>query len=312
MVVLRDTTILLARGYGYADLDKRTPVTPETPFNIASVSKPISAVVAMRLVEKGLLDLDRTMARYDGFAEFCTEARAAGGLFFDDYLCADSTLTLRHVLGMTANGTKPGSRFFYNPVSYSWASRPMMEVTGQPFSTLVAELVFQPAGMNRSARQHRKLPLPPDIAGSLARPYHGDSTGTFVPSEPLRPQGDGAAGGVISTALDLARFDQALSRGTLISPTSRELMWTPAQSPGGEEIPYGIGWFVQEYGGERWVWHTGLWEGAYSALYFKVPGRGLTLILLANSDGLSWDNRLDEARADRSPFVQMFLEEFPK
>ena len=63
MVVLRDTAVLLARGFGFADVEHRVPVTPDTPFNIASVSKPISAVVALRLVERGLLDLDRPMQR---------------------------------------------------------------------------------------------------------------------------------------------------------------------------------------------------------------------------------------------------------
>jgi hypothetical protein len=61
-----------------------------------------------------------------------------------------------------------------------------------------------------------------------------------------------------------------------------------------------LGWFVASPKGERLIWHTGLWEGAYSALYLKAPDRGLTLILLANSDGLRWESRLDEAAIERS------------
>lgn len=67
VVVLRDTTVLLSRGFGYANLERAVPVTPETPFNIASVTKPISAVVALRLVERSLLDLDRSLTDYEGF-----------------------------------------------------------------------------------------------------------------------------------------------------------------------------------------------------------------------------------------------------
>ncbi len=81
-------------------------------------------------------------------------------------------------------------------------------------------------------------------------------------------------------------------------------MWTPA----GATIPYGLGWFVTDLLGERVVWHTGLWEGAYSALYVKVPALRATLILLANSDGLRWESRLDEAALERSPFVRAFLD----
>ena len=151
LVVLRDTTIVLARGFGFADVERRVPVTPITPFNIASVAKPISAVLALQLVERGLLDLDRPMRRYANFPEFCENARANGGAFFGDYDCLSDRFTLRHVLSMSANGTA-GTRFWYNPPSYSWASRPMAEVTNVPFSTLVDSLVLRPADMRNAAR----------------------------------------------------------------------------------------------------------------------------------------------------------------
>lgn len=313
-VVLRDTTVILARGFGHADVERAVEVTPETPFNIASVAKPISAVVALRLAEAGRLDLDRPMRRYRDFAEFCTAARGDGGIFFGDYACEDDRLTLRHVLSMTANGA-PGTRFWYNPPSYSWASRPMAEVAGRAFSDLVDSLVFRPAGMRHSARQHRKLPLPAEIAAALATPYHIDSAGALVPSDPPPPQGDGAAGGVIASAMDLARFDVALANGRLLTPASRALLWTPSHAPSGAVLPYGLGWFLGSYEGRPVAWHTGLWEGRYSALYLKVlgdaPAERLTLILLANSDALRWPTRLDEAAIERSPFARAFLGAFP-
>jgi CubicO group peptidase (beta-lactamase class C family) len=314
VVILRDTTVILARGFGLADVEKRVPVTPETPFNLASVAKPISAVVALRLAADGVLDLDRPMRRYQGFAEFCADVRGEGGIFFRDYACEGDRLTLRHVLSMTANG-EPGTRFWYNPPSYSWASRPMAEVAGKPFSALVDSLVFRPAGMVESARIHRRLPLRADLAARLATPYHIDSAGAVVVSDPPPPQGDGAAGGVIASARDLARFDVALADGRLLAPEWRAKLWTPARTPSGVALPYGLGWFLAEVGGRRLAWHTGLWEGQYSALYLKVlgdtPAERLTLILLANSEGLRWASRLDEAAIERSPFATAFLAAFP-
>lgn len=313
-VVLRDTTVVLARGFGFADVERRIVVTPETPFNIASVAKPISAVVALRLVQDGVLDLDRPMRRYRGFAEFCEDVRAEGGIFFGDYACEGDRLTLRHVLSMTANGA-PGARFWYNPPSYSWASRPMAEVAGRTFSALVDSLVFRPAGMRRAARTNRNLPLRPEIAAALATPYHVDSAGQIVRSDPPPPQGDGAAGGVIASAMDLACFDVALADGRLLSPTSRAMLWTPARTSSGSPLPYGLGWFLGTYEGRHLAWHTGLWEGRYSALYLKVlgdtPAERLTLILLANSDALQWATRLDEAVIERSAFATAFLAAFP-
>ncbi len=303
VAVIHDSAVLEITGLGHANVENRVPVDPNTPFNIASVTKPISATVALILRERGVLDLDAPMSSFDEFDELCADAKAAGGIFFDDWACDDRRLTLRHVLSMTANGP-PGERFFYNPVSFSWASRPMAQLTGVGFSDLVEELVFRPVGMMRSARIHRDLPLSPELAEDLATPYHIAEDSKLRPSAQPRPQGDGAAGGVISTVRDLAAFDLALDGGELLAPSVREEMWTPV----GAAIPYGLGWFVTNVAGERVVWHTGLWEGAYSALYVKVPDRQYTLILLANSDGLSWESRLDEAVLERSPFARTFLD----
>jgi CubicO group peptidase (beta-lactamase class C family) len=303
IAVVYEGAVLERAGLGYADVANRVPVTPSTPFNIASVAKPIAATVALVLRSQGVLDLEAPMASFSGFAELCVDAKSAGGLFFDDWACADPRLTLRHVLSMTANGA-PGERFFYNPVSFSWASRPMAQVTGRAYSALVEDLIFDPVGMTRSARVHRDLPLPPDLARAMAVPYHLGGDSTIQQSEQPPAQGDGAAGGVISTVEDLAAFDLALDGGRLLDASDRRDMWTPA-APG---VPYGLGWFIEDVAGERVVWHTGLWEGAYSALYLKVPARRATLILLANSDGLRWESRLDEAGLERSPFARAFLQ----
>ncbi|MBX3145243.1 MAG: beta-lactamase family protein [Gemmatimonadales bacterium] len=312
IVALHDTTVVLARGLGLADLASGRPVTPETPFDLASVAKPIAGVVALQLVEAGQLDLDRPMREFRDFPEFCSAAREAGGTFFQDFACEGNALTLRHLLSMTANGEEPGTRFWYNPPAFSWASRPMAEAGGQTYSALVDSLVFRPSGMVRSARRNRALPLPPGIDSILAVPYHRDSTGAMVRSAPPPPQGDGAAGGVIASAIDLARFDQALMQGRLLSSQRREELWRPMPLEAGAVAPYGLGWFLGRYRDRRVVWHTGLWEDRYSALYLKVLGERAadryTLILLANSDGLRWPTNLDEAAIDRSPFAVHFLD----
>ncbi|MES3035783.1 MAG: serine hydrolase domain-containing protein [Gemmatimonadota bacterium] len=309
-VVLHDTSVVVAQGYGVADVERNVPVTPDTPFNVASVAKPMSAVVALRLVQDGLLDLDRPMRRYRDFIEFCDATRGEGGVFFGDFACTADDLTLRHVLSMRANGT-PGTRFWYNPPVFSWASRPMAEVAGRAFSDLVDSLVFRPAGMRHSARRHRRLPLPEHIAAALATPYHLDSAGRVIRSDPPPPQGDGAAGGVIASAMDLARFDIALATDRLLSPASRAMLWSSPRTSSGAVLPYGLGWFLGTLQGRRVAWHTGLWEGQYSALYLKVlgetPAERWTLILLANSDALQWPTRFDEAAIERSAFATAFL-----
>jgi CubicO group peptidase (beta-lactamase class C family) len=309
VAVVENQAIVLAVGLGYADVEHRVPATADTPYNIASVAKPISAVVALRLVEEGVLELDRPMAEYSDWADFCTEFSEQPSIFAAGLRCQPPSHTLRHLLSHTATYT-PGTRFSYNPVLYSWASRPIMAAANAPFSKLVERYVFQPAAMSQSARVHRDLPLRQDLAARLAPPYLVDSLGVIRRAPPPPPQGDGAAGGVISTVLDLAKFDVALDQGVLLSPESRAAMMAPTQSVNGEPLPYGLGWFVQQYQGHTLVWHSGWWPDAYSALYLKVPELKLTFIILANSEGVWWDNPPDRAAVERSQFAQAFLAAF--
>ena len=139
--VVRDSRVVFARGFGFSNLGKSRRATPDTPYNIASVTKPISAVVAMKLVEEGRLDLDRPLKASSEFAGFCNEFRLEKSIFARDLRCDE--LTMRHLLSHTVNGA-PGERFSYNPILYSWASRPMAAAAGKPFSALVEEYVFRP------------------------------------------------------------------------------------------------------------------------------------------------------------------------
>jgi CubicO group peptidase (beta-lactamase class C family) len=309
VAVVRHGELILAAGLGLADVERGTPATADTPYDIASVSKPISAVVALRLVEDGAIDLDRPVAEYSAWRDFCERFAEQPSIFARDLRCDPPTHTLRHLLSHTPVGT-PGEAFSYNPILYSWASRPMMAATDTPFSTLVARHVLEPAGMSDSARRHRALPLPDALAARLAPAHRVDDTGALVRAPDRPPQGDGAAGGVVSTVLELARFDLALDAGRLVSSASRATMLAPTRAPDGSTLPYGIGWYVQDHAGHRLVWHSGWWEQAYSALYLKVPEAGLTFIALANSEGIWWGNPLDGAEVERSPFAQAFLATF--
>ncbi len=302
VAVVRNQEVVLARGFGYADIGASIDADANTPYRIASVTKPISGTLAMKLVEIGMLDLDQAMAETPGFIEFCEEFGDTDSLFADEYSC---NTTLRQHLNHAVNGS-PGERFRYNPIAFSYASRSIAHQAGLDFSSLVAQHILEPVGMADSARLHRDLEPPQALASRLATHYMIES-GLAIPGPPLAPQGDGAAGGIISTVVDLARFDIALDRGEIVSLESRNAMFTPAASPQGGSLPYGIGWYVQDYEGQRLVWHSGLWENAFSALYLKVPAHDATLILLGNSDGIWWGNPLDEARIQDSDFARAFL-----
>jgi CubicO group peptidase (beta-lactamase class C family) len=120
------------------------------------------------------------------------------------------------------------------------------------------------------------------------------------------------ASGLISTVRDLEQFDLALKKGVVLRPESLSLAWTPPADANGQPLPHAYGWFVQNSGGERLVWQFGVSDNATSSMVIMVPRRGLTLILLANSQGLARPFALSAGDVTVSPFARLFLSIFTR
>lgn len=313
--IVKDQKLVWSSAYGEA-FDE-VPVTTDTPFWIASLTKPFMGVLFLKLDADGSLDLDAPVNVEPSYDDFCSWLASSGLPFGRDLRC-DVPITLDQVLRHTVNG-EPGTRFLYNPFMYSRLSRYIAHRYGHSveaidrdhnqLARLLDSLVLNPAGMRRTmASQWDRSKM--DVYFDMAQGYGVTATGSVVP---LRRPGRYLAGGagVVATVEDLARFDIALDTGVLLSPTLSRKLFTPAVAPDGTALPYAYGWYVQQYRGELLYWHSG-WdeEAGFSALYLKVPGRDLTLILLANSEGLWWGNPLDRAFVEGSPFARAFLDQF--
>jgi CubicO group peptidase (beta-lactamase class C family) len=96
----------------------------------------------------------------------------------------------------------------------------------------------------------------------------------------------------------------------LLGQDTLALAWRNATTTGGQSLPMGLGWFVQSYNGTRLVWHFGKLADGASSLLLKVPERDLTLILLANSNGLSEGFALENGDVTTSLFAKLFLRLF--
>jgi CubicO group peptidase (beta-lactamase class C family) len=346
VAVLQGQEVVFARGFGYADLENQVPATENTPYNLASCTKPIAAVVLMQLVEVGQLDLDDEMAdilkdsvfpfgfrgeAIRGYASVCEKMVEIGQLesfplafLFQDYRGATERITVRHHLTHTSQGV-PGEVYRYNGFLYGWLSLVAEEVSGKRFDELLVANIIDPLEMSRTvpsiSDSHRN-----QIMAELTKYYRVDDAGALVPSAwpsemmvNLIKMGDldadsitnlNAGGGMISTVLDLAKFDVAMDRNLIISEESKEAMFTPTISNSGQPLPYGLGWFVQEHMGVKMVWHYGWAPDAHSSLILKVPEEGLTLILLANSDGASAPFNLGAGNVLKSPFAVTFINLF--
>ena len=157
------------------------------------------------------------------------------------------------------------------------------------------------------------IPNPSDsrrqqVLAELAKPYRIDDAGNVVLSDFAQDLNAGA--GMVSTVLDLAKFDVAMDRNLIVSEESKEAMFTPTLSNSGRPLPYGLGWFVQELEGVQLIWHYGHQPESYSSLILKVPKQGPTLILLANSEGASAPFNLGAGDVLKSPFAVTFINLF--
>ena len=271
--VVKNGQLVWARGFGYADVENGIPAAAETPYHLASVTKTFAAVIIMQLVQEGKLSLDDPVSRY--------------GVKLPE---GDKVL-VRHLMSHTSEGT-PGQRYQYNGARYGQLSQVVLAATGRSLQEWAYERILQPLGMENTA------PSPPDacaglsfaptcerVYAALTRLYCLDVDASPAPGY----NGDyfNAGAGLISTVVDLARFDAALDANSLVTATTKELMWTPTVSNSGQTLPYGLGWFTQSYRGTRLIWHTGFSPPSTSALFLKLPDEGLTFIALANTDLLS-------------------------
>ena len=326
VAILQHQQVIFSAGFGLADIENKIAATADTPYNIASLSKPFAGALLMKLVEEGQLDLDTAMAEilvntdftYDdlimhGYAETCQKIKAFSrdpdfeyAFLLKDYRCNTKKITVRHHLTHTAQGI-PGSRYRYNGFLFGFLSRVTEEISGKPYSELLVKNIIAPLEMTRTVPCARK-DLCDQILAERAKYYRVGFGGNFKLSN--YPAKLSSSAGIVSTVLDLAKFDVAMDRNLIVSETSKQLMFTQNRSNSGDPLPYGLGWFVQIHEGQKLVWHYGWAPKAYSSLILKVPEEEVTLILLANSDGASAPFRLGAGNVLRSPFAVVFLNLF--
>ncbi|MFN2491392.1 MAG: serine hydrolase [Pyrinomonadaceae bacterium] len=145
------------------------------------------------------------------------------------------------------------------------------------------------------------------VSKTLAQPYGFDRA--FNPTKIVYPQGFSTSAGLISTVMDMAKYDIAIDQNKFLTKETQQLAFSPTVSTNGQSLPYGLGWFTQNYKGTKLIWHYGYWTGN-SSFILKVPERNLTFIVMANSDNLSRPTDLGSGEALSSPVGVAFLKSF--
>lgn len=145
------------------------------------------------------------------------------------------------------------------------------------------------------------------VSKSLAQPYGLDRE--FKTTKISYPQGFSTSAGLMASVLDMAKYDIAIDQNKFLNRETQQLAFTPTISTKGEALPYGLGWFTQNYKGTKMLWHYGYWT-ANSSFILKIPERNITFIAMANTDNLSRPTDLGAGDALSSPVGMAFLKTF--
>ncbi|MGE0556119.1 MAG: serine hydrolase domain-containing protein [Gemmatimonadales bacterium] len=293
--VMRGGDLLVAKGFGLAELEHQVPATAETVYRIGSITKQFTATAILRLVEQGKLALDDEITR-----------------FLPDYHTQGKRVTIHHLLTHTSGiksytslgptfwnessrldlddeqmialfqdqpfDFEPGARYAYNNSAYYLLGAIIGKVTGMPYPQYLEREVLAPLGLEATSYCDNERVIPHRAEGYEVR---GD---TVFNDGPISMNTPGAAGAMCSTVLDLLAWQRASNEARLITPASRDRMRTVQVETGSSGGGYGYGLGIRSTGGHRQLAHSGGING-FSANLAYFPDDDLTIVVLTNNGG---------------------------
>lgn len=287
----RDGEIVFAAAVGFAELENAIPATTRSVYPVGSVTKALTAVAALRLHERGGLDLEAPVQTYcEAFPRLehpVTVRRLLGHLggirgydyrrFEEDYLnCRvfrSNEAALERFSGDPLAAV-PGTRYVYSSFGYVLVGCAIAGASGSGYEDFLRAHVLTPAGMAQTTLDDPEKVIPFRVRG-----YSRGDDGGWVPAGCFNPSDRYAAGGVVSTPIDLVRFGSALSTDLLLSAASRAAMWEVQRTDSGEPTGNGLGWTVAEDGSE--ISQGGTTVGGTALLYLR-PGDGVVVAVATN------------------------------
>ncbi len=292
--------------FGLASLSSMRPVTPETLFQIGSLSKTYTSTAIWRLIDEGALDLDAPVRTYIPELKLTDEAAAAevtvanlldhtAGWYGDegfDTGSGDDALA-RYVaerLPQLPQVFPVGAFFSYNNAAFTLLGRLIEVATGTTYNAAMEHLLLGPLGLRDSLLDQDAVRQRPYADGHVAMPINGHPT--LAVQTPLWiPRSVDPAGGIWATTRDVIRYGRFhLDAGTaagvanVVSPESLVQMREPAMPVLGTPMQMGRDWFVQDVEGDRVFFHGGDTLGQHTD-FFAIPGHRFALVVLTNGQG---------------------------
>jgi len=282
--------ILHIKPYGLANVELSAPVTEKTVFEIGSISKQFVAAAALLMAEEGKLDLDDPIHKYLAYlpSEWMGVTikqllnHTSGIPDYEEIRSYDAyryRMTPEEVIKIAQSRPvdfEPGQGWYYSNTGYYLASMVLERIDGLPLGKILDTRIFGPLGMNQTRLADPEAIIPHRAAG-----YWVNKVNTLINRNPTETSSTLGAGGLLSNAGDLAKWDAALYGTDFLSAASKATMWTPAILPNGENTGYALGWAVTPYKERASQHHSGQVAG-FTAFFDRFPDQELAVIIFLN------------------------------
>lgn len=292
VMVIDHSKIVFQKGYGLANVEKNLPVTDSTNFRLASVTKQFTAMCILMLIERGQLKFETTLK--DIFPDFSEYGKnitiknllqhTSGLIDYEDLISDTVTVQVKDkdVLSMLMKTDstyfETGSKHKYSNTGYALLALTVEKISGKPFGEFLNKNIFTPLEMKNTIAFEKNINEVTNRAfGYTIKGNKVQFTDQSITSAVL---GDG---GIYTSLSDLYKWDQSLYNEKLISKKYLDQSWTEGTTTNGIKFPYGFGWRLETYNGNKVVYHTGSTRGFRNIIY-RIPEKEFTIVILTNRD----------------------------
>ena len=288
VAVMKDDYIW-SKGFGLADVENNVAATADSSYRMASVTKPMTAVGILKLVEQGKIDLDAEVQKY--VPSFPRKQHPVtvrqllghlGGISHYRNYAAEGRIrepkNTKEALAIFQDFdlvAEPGTRYQYSSYGFNLLGAVIEGASGKSYSDFMRDEVWQPLGMTST-----RMDNPREIIPNRVRGYELTATGVRN-SEYVDISSRFAAGGTRSTVIDLIRFVRGVADGKVLKPGTVDLMWTSLATREGRETLYGLGWGVEPESGRFTVGHGGSQQETRTQITY-VPRKRFAIALASN------------------------------
>ncbi len=288
VLVAQNGEIVYQKGFGYADIEKKIPVTPDTKFKIGSVSKQFTAVAILKLQEEGKISTDDKLSKYIPdfprgnevtIYQLLTHTSGIHDYGSTPGLDVTKPVTPRALLDIIKKlpyDSNPGERYLYNNSGYFILAYIVEQLSGKTLSEYLNETIFKPLGMTNSGLYYTNIVLDTEAQGYS---MNGEKVTKADFQEMSWAFG---VGSMYSTTEDLYKWNEAVFNGKVVSNATLKTVFTQAVLNSGAKVDYGFGWFLITNSGLKFIQHSGGVSG-FSSYLERQPENNLTVCVLLNS-----------------------------